>query len=33
VDPTTGQLMEYRHLIADPNTRATWMTAAANEFG
>jgi hypothetical protein len=33
VDPTTGQLMEYRHLIADPNTRTTWMTAAANEFG
>jgi hypothetical protein len=33
VDPTTGQFMEYRHLIADPKTRTTWMTAAANEFG
>jgi hypothetical protein len=33
VDPTTGQLMEFRHLIADPTTRPTWMNAAANEFG
>jgi hypothetical protein len=33
VDPTTGQLLEFRHLIADPKTRPTWMTAAANEFG
>jgi hypothetical protein len=33
VDPTTGELLEYRHLIADPKTRTTWMTAAANEFG
>jgi hypothetical protein len=33
VDPSTGQLLETRHLIADPKTRPTWMTAAANEFG
>jgi hypothetical protein len=33
VDPTTGQLLEFRRLIADPKTRPTWMTAAANEFG
>jgi hypothetical protein len=33
MDPTTGQLMEFRHLIADPKTIPTWMTAAANEFG
>jgi hypothetical protein len=30
VDPTTGQLLEFRHLIADPKTRPPWMTAAAN---
>jgi hypothetical protein len=33
VDPTTGQLLEFRHLIEDPKTRPTWMTAAANKFG
>ena len=25
--------MEYRDLITDPSTRATWLRSAANEFG
>ena len=25
--------MEYKDLIADPSTRATWLRSAANEFG
>ena len=25
--------MEYRDLISDPSTRATWLRSAANEFG
>ena len=25
--------MEYRDLISDPSTRATWICSAANEFG
>ena len=29
----TGQSMEYRDLITDPSTRATWLRSAANEFG
>jgi hypothetical protein len=33
VDPTTGALMEYRHLIANERTKATWETACSNEFG
>jgi hypothetical protein len=31
--PTTGKLMEYRQLIADPETCETWQKSAANEFG
>ena len=29
----TGKSMEYRDLISDPSTRATWLRSAANEFG
>ena len=29
----TGKSMEYRDLINDPSTRATWLRSAANEFG
>ena len=29
----TGKLMEYRDLITDPSTRATWLRSAAIEFG
>ena len=29
----TGKSMEYKDLIADPSTRATWLRSAANEFG
>ena len=29
----TGKSMEYRDLITDPSTRATWLRSAANEFG
>ena len=29
----TGKSMEYRDLITDPSTRATWICSAANEFG
>ena len=25
--------MEYRHLIADPETREVWVKSLANEFG
>ena len=28
----TGQSMEYKDLITDPSTRATWLHSAANEF-
>jgi hypothetical protein len=31
VDRTIAQLLEFRHIIADPKTRPTWMTPAANE--
>ena len=33
VDPTTGALMEYHHLIMNDHTTATWETACSNEFG
>ena len=29
----TGRSMEYKDLITDPSTRATWLHSAANEFG
>ena len=29
----TGKSMEYKDLITDPSTRATWLRSAANEFG
>ena len=29
----TGKQMEYRHIIKDPYTSATWMQLAANYFG
>ena len=29
----TGESMEYRDLITDPSTRATWLHSAANKFG
>ena len=29
----TGKSMEYRDLITDPSTRATWLCSTANEFG
>ena len=29
----TGKSMEYRDLINDPSTRATWLRSTANEFG
>jgi hypothetical protein len=33
VDPTTGASMEYRHLIRNASTKATWEHSCANEFG
>lgn len=33
IDPNTGEAMEYRQLITQPATRATWLHSAANEFG
>jgi hypothetical protein len=33
IDPATGRSLEYRHLIANPTTRATWLKAMANEIG
>ena len=29
----TGRSMEYKDLITDPSTRATWLHSAANKFG
>ena len=29
----TGRSMEYKDLITDPSTHATWLHSAANEFG
>ena len=31
--PDTSIYMEYRHLIKDPDIRATWTQSAENEFG
>ena len=28
-----GSIMEYKHLIADPKTRATWQRSCGNEVG
>ena len=28
-----GELLEYRHLIANPKTRATWLHSYGNEIG
>ena len=28
-----GSILEYKHLIADPKTRATWQQSFGNEFG
>ena len=28
-----GHIMEYKHLIADPKTRATWQRSCGNEIG
>ena len=30
---TNGELLEYRHLIANPATRATWLHSYGNEIG
>jgi len=28
-----GSIMEFKHLIADPRTRETWLQSCGNEFG
>jgi hypothetical protein len=28
-----GELLEYRHLVANPKTRATWLQSYGNEIG
>jgi hypothetical protein len=28
-----GRIMEYKHLITDPRTRATWLHSWGNKFG
>jgi hypothetical protein len=33
LDPTTGDLMEYRHLMKREEYREVWRKAAAKEFG
>ncbi len=33
IDPTTGEALEYRHLIKHPTLATPWKTSAANEFG
>ena len=33
LNPVTGNMMEYRHLIADPATREVWEKSSANKFG
>ena len=33
LNPFTGNMMEYRHLISDPETREVWEKSSANEFG
>jgi hypothetical protein len=32
-DPITGKQLEYRQLIANPDTKAVWLRSSANEFG
>ena len=33
LNPVTGNMMEYRHLISDPATREVWEKSSANKFG
>ena len=33
LNPITGNMLGYRHLIAYPSTREVWENSAANEFG
>ena len=33
LNPVTRNMMEYRHLIADPTIREVWEKLSANEFG
>ena len=33
IKPVTGNMMEYRHLIADPDTREVLVKLSANKFG
>ena len=33
LNPVIGNMVEYRHLIADPSTREVWEKSPANEFG
>ena len=33
IDPTTGQSLEYRHLIKNTSTKKIWNTSFANELG
>ena len=30
LNPVTGNMMEYRHLIEDPETREAWVKLSAN---
>jgi hypothetical protein len=30
---SNGKLLEYKHLIANPKTRATWLHSYGNEIG
>ena len=32
IDPTTGALLEYRHLVKGP-TKSSWENSFANEIG
>ena len=32
LNPVTGNMMEYKHLIADSGTREVWVKLSANEF-
>ena len=33
LNPTTRNMVEYRHLIAEPTTREVWEKSVFNEFG
>ena len=33
LNPVNGNIMEYRHIIADPETREAWEKSSDNEFG